>query len=118
MWESWGAVLEDGTVSTYSYNHYAFGCVGEWMYKELGGLKALEAGYKKVRIEPDFDCKLTSAITSRETPYGHLECSWKKENNVIKYEVTVPVNTTAEILSEDGGFVTVGSGHYMKELKL
>lgn len=34
IWESWGAISEDGTVSTYSYNHYAFGCIGEWMYRE------------------------------------------------------------------------------------
>ena len=46
MWESWGAIAEDGAVSTYSYNHYAFGCVGEWMYRHIGGLQIIEPGYK------------------------------------------------------------------------
>ena len=58
MWESWGAVLEDGTVSTYSYNHYAFGCIGEWLYREIGGLQALEPGYKKIRFAPDLKLSL------------------------------------------------------------
>lgn len=68
MWESWGAVAEDGTVSTYSYNHYAFGCVGEWMYRELGGLQAAAPGYKKIRIAPAVDCGLDWARVKEKKP--------------------------------------------------
>jgi alpha-L-rhamnosidase len=112
MWESWGAVLEDGTVSTYSYNHYAFGCVGEWMYKTLGGLKLLEPGYKRFAVSPDYDCGLSNASVSQDSPYGNIEVSWKKENSSVELNVKVPVNTTAEIALENGNTVTVGSGSY------
>jgi alpha-L-rhamnosidase len=116
MWESWGAVLEDGTVSTYSYNHYAFGCVGEWMYKTLGGLQLIEPGYKKFAVNPDYDCGLDSASISQDSPYGRIEVSWKKADGKVELNVTVPVNTTAEVTLDGGATVKIGSGAYSYKL--
>lgn len=113
MWESWAAMGENGEVSTYSYNHYAFGCVGEWMYRELGGLKMLEPAYKKIRIVPDFTCGLEWVRVSEETPYGTASIYWKKEGDKVNVEVDIPANTTAEIvLNQTGEPELVGSGHY------
>ena len=53
-----GLVPEDGTASSYSYNHYAFGCVGDWLYRRIGGLAAVEAGWRRFRVEPALDCGL------------------------------------------------------------
>ena len=113
MWESWGAVGEDGTVSTYSYNHYAFGCVGEWMYRYLGGLVATAPGYKTFNVEPHFDSILTHAEVSEETPYGKAAVSWRKIGRSAAVHVEVPANTTAKILlpGEACGSI-VGSGSY------
>lgn len=113
MWESWGAIGEDGTVSTYSYNHYAFGCVGEWMYREIGGLKALKSGYKKIRVEPSLDCGLTRAAVSEETPYGRAAVDWELIDGKAIVHVTVPVNTSAEICLPGKATVSVGSGDYV-----
>lgn len=113
MWESWGAIGEDGAVSTYSYNHYAFGCVGEWMYREIGGLQALEPGYKKIRVAPSLDCGLTYAEVSEETPYGRAAVHWELVDSRAIVHVTVPANTTAEICLPDKETVTVGSGRYV-----
>lgn len=115
MWESWGAVLEDGTVSTYSYNHYAFGCIGEWLYREIGGLQALEPGYKKIRFAPDLKCGLESAGVSEITPYGKAMIHWKLNQNRAEVKVEVPVNTTAEIALPGMETQTVGSGKYIYE---
>lgn len=112
MWESWGAVAEDGTVSTYSYNHYAFGCIGEWMYQHLGGLNILEAGYKRFRVEPAFDSGLTSVSVSEETPYGTAAVDWEIVEDQILVHVTVPANTEAEICLPGRERETVGSGTY------
>lgn len=112
MWESWGAMGEDGTVSTYSYNHYAFGCVGDWMYRYIGGLQMAEPGYKRLHIEPHMDCGLTEATVSQETPYGKAEVSWKLFDSIATVSVTVPANTTADICLEGQEPVTVGSGTY------
>ena len=112
MWESWGAVAEDGTVSTYSYNHYAFGCVGEWMYRELGGLQAAAPGYKKIRIAPAVDCGLDWARVKEETPYGTAGVFWKKEKGILYLEVEIPANTTAEIVLPGQKIRRLGSGSY------
>lgn len=117
MWESWGAVLEDGTVSTYSYNHYAFGCIGEWMYKELAGIHILEPGYRRVRIQPAFDCGLNSVHAEKKTPYGNLKVDWEKDGAYIRLSVTVPVNVRAEIHPGENGSITVGSGIYNYKIK-
>ena len=111
MWESWGAIGEDGTVSTYSYNHYAFGCVGEWMYRELGGIRAVLPGYKKIRIQPALDCGLESVSVSEETPYGKAAVEWMKEGEQTRVKVMIPANTTAEIVLP-GIREVVGSGKY------
>lgn len=113
MWESWGATGEDGTVSTYSYNHYAFGCVGEWLYREIGGLQALEPGYRKFRVAPSFDCGLSYAKVSEETPYGKAEIAWRLVNKTAVVTVTVPANTTARIDLPGMEQTEVGSGNYV-----
>ncbi len=112
IWESWGAIGEDGAVSTYSYNHYAFGCIGDWLYRELGGIQIKEAGYKKIKIAPAFDCGLTYVRTEENTPYGKVTVAWELIQELAVMHVTVPVNTTAEIHLADGEIITKGSGHY------
>ena len=112
MWESWGAIAEDGTVSTYSYNHYAFGCVGDWMYRHIGGLQMVESGYKKFRVTPALDCGLAWAETAQETPYGKATVRWEIVGDVAFVHVEVPANTSAEICLPGIEPLIVGSGRY------
>lgn len=112
MWESWGAVGKDGSVSTYSYNHYAFGCIGDWMYRHLGGLQLIEPGYKRFKVAPAFDCGLTSVTVSEETPYGKATVMWKIISKKILLHVEVPVNTQALIQLPGKESKTFGSGTY------
>ena len=118
MWESWGAIGEDGKVSTYSYNHYAFGCVGEWLYREIGGIRAALPGYKKILISPAFDCGLDSASASEYTPYGKVSTKWEKMRDHILLHVEIPANTTAQIKLPNCEPITVGSGQYDYTLAL
>lgn len=112
MWESWGAISEDGTVSTYSYNHYAFGCVGDWMYREIGGLKVLEPGYKRMHISPALDCGLTYAEVKENTPYGEAAVRWEKDGGIAMVHIVVPPNTTALVELPGMENAEVGSGEY------
>lgn len=112
MWESWGAVGDDGFVSTYSYNHYAFGCIGDWMYRRLGGLQLIEPGYKKFRICPDFNCGLTSVSVSEKTPYGTAAVDWMLVDEEIILTAKVPANTQAVIELPGREAQVVGSGTY------
>ena len=112
LWESWGAISEDGEVSTYSYNHYAFGCVGEWMYRHIGGLQSLAPGYKRFRVKPAFTSGLTHAAVSEVTPYGRAAVVWQAVDKTILVHVEVPVNTEAVIELPGQAPVVVGSGSY------
>ena len=85
-------------MSMNSLNHYAYGAIGEWMYERVAGIAPLEAGYKKIRIAPVPGNPLTSAKASVNTPYGKTTASWEIKGNEFQLNVTIPPNTTAEII--------------------
>ena len=99
MWEAWQAVLPDGTKTNVSYNHYALGCVGQWMYRKLGGLDAALPGYKRQLIDLKPRCGLNWAKTSLETPHGLAAIAWRVEGDVLTADITVPPNTTGRCLT-------------------
>ncbi len=101
VWERWNSMNPDHTISDTgmtSFNHYAYGSVGEWLYKELCGIKPKQAGYKESVIAPKPVENMAWAESSLETLYGNLSCRWEKKENGIKVKVNVPVNTKAELI--------------------
>ena len=102
MWERWNGIHPDGTfgpASMNSFNHYAYGAVGDWMFQHLGGLQALAPGYSKARIAPLIRRSgLTYARCRQLTPYGLLSCNWQLTGGNLTLAATVPVNTSAEIV--------------------
>jgi alpha-L-rhamnosidase len=102
MWERWNSIRADGEfglVEMNSFNHYAYGAVGDWMFQQLGGIQILEPGYRKSRIEPLVDAGgLSNVQCNIRTPYGLIASEWKLSNGDLTLLVTVPVNTTAEIV--------------------
>lgn len=112
MWESWGAISEDGTVSTYSYNHYAFGCVMDWIYREIGGIQSVSPGYKKVVIRPDMNCGLTNVKCTQHTPNGVLEVAWRKKEQQGNLHVKIPCNSQATVYLPTGKSIMIGNGEY------
>jgi alpha-L-rhamnosidase len=102
MWERWNSIRADGEfgpVDMNSFNHYAYGAVGDWMFGHIGGLQMLEPGYKKSRIAPLVGHGgLSLAKASLKTPYGILRSDWTFENGRLQLAIEVPVNTTAEVV--------------------
>lgn len=102
MWERWNSIRangEFGPVDMNSFNHYAYGAVGDWMFQHLGGLQIVEPGYKKSRIAPLIGYGGLSHARSRiQTPYGLLASEWKLADGKLTLEVCVPPNTTAEVV--------------------
>ncbi|SMC80255.1 alpha-L-rhamnosidase [Cellulophaga tyrosinoxydans] len=101
IWERWNSYSKTegfNPQNMNSLNHYAYGAIGEWMYERVAGIAPLEAGYKKIRISPIPNEKLTSASAILNTPYGKVSSSWKLENNTFQLETTIPPNTTATII--------------------
>lgn len=101
IWEAWHAVHEDGTVEEMSLNHYAFGCVVDWIMRRQAGIEPVEPGYRTARIAPDLDGPLTSSDAHVDTPYGRLAVTWRREGATARLSVVVPVGVTAEVALPD-----------------
>ncbi|WET69870.1 alpha-L-rhamnosidase [Sphingobacterium sp.] len=116
IWERWDGIKPDGSFQTpdmNSYNHYAYGAIGDWMYRTIAGINsAADApGYKSIVIAPKPGGKLTQASAELETVYGTVKSAWVLENNLLKLDVTVPANTRAKIVLVDSSH-DIGSGTY------
>jgi len=102
IWERWDGEKPDSTFETpgmNSFNHYAYGAIGDWMYRKMVGIDTYEdgAGYKHIKIQPHIGGGFTFASASLETYYGTVSNSWKVENGRILMDVEIPVNTTATV---------------------
>jgi alpha-L-rhamnosidase len=102
MWERWdGWTPEKGfnDAGMNSYNHYAYGAVGEWMYARIAGidLDPTKPAYKHVIVRPILGGGLTWAKGSLDGPFGKIATAWRIENGVLTLEVTIPPNSTATI---------------------
>lgn len=102
IWERWDGIKQDGSFQTTdmnSFNHYAYGAIGDWMYRVMAGLDTDESapGYKKIRIAPKPGGNISHAAAQLETLYGLAVSDWKTDNGVFKLKVVIPANTTAEI---------------------
>ncbi len=119
IWERWNSIMPDGSFDESgmnSLNHYAYGSIGEWMYKKILGINLIEPGYKHFFIRPMFVKGITSAEGTYESVYGTIGIAWSCENGRIVVDVTIPVNTTAELyLPEKEGVISLGSGTYHYE---
>lgn len=119
IWERWNSMKPDGSFDESgmnSFNHYAYGSIGDWMYQKLAGIQILEPGYKKSLIAPKFIKGITEVKAKLETVYGTLSSAWKCENGMISVEIEIPANTTALIrLPEKETEFELGSGIYFYE---
>lgn len=119
IWERWDSKHADGSFDESgmnSFNHYAFGAVGAWMLEELAGIEAKEAGYRVISFRPRLTYGLTEVSASRETPFGTAACAWSCKDGKIRVSVTVPANSTAElILPERDDTILLESGEYTYE---
>ncbi len=100
MWERWnGWSPEKGFADPgmNSFNHYAFGAVGEFMYTDVAGIQPGADGFKKIIIRPRPGGGLSSAKLAYRSIRGEVVSDWKIENGRSRVAVAVPANTTAVV---------------------
>ena len=100
MWERWdGWTLGGGfqSVGMNSFNHYAFGAVGQYLYGAVGGINATSPGYKTIRIQPVPGVGLTWANTSYDSTRGLISTAWTNTGSVFNLAVEIPPNATAQV---------------------
>lgn len=124
IWERWDGIKPDGSfqdAGMNSFNHYAYGAIGEWLYRVVAGLNVdpAEPGYKHVLVQPQPGGGFTHARAALNTMYGEAASGWAFAEGQFSLEVTVPPNTHATVrlphatlagVTESGQALDVASG--------
>jgi alpha-L-rhamnosidase len=104
IWEHWDGIKEDGSFwskDMNSFNHYAYGAIGDWLYRYVAGIDTDEAspGYKHIHIKPHPGPGLTWALAEHESMYGLIHAEWRRTEGdaITEVRITLPPNTTASI---------------------
>jgi alpha-L-rhamnosidase len=133
IWELWNGDTADPSMN--SANHVMLlGDLLIWFYENLAGIQndPSSVGFKKIRMKPVFPDGLNSVNASFHSPHGLIQSAWTREGDKIRWDITIPANTTATVelprhfnakiapqpgvtnISETGELFTVelGSGQY------
>lgn len=101
IWERWDGQKPDSTFQDpgmNSFNHYAYGAIGDWMYRVSAGLEAASPGYRQLLIQPHPTKKLDRAHASFESLYGTIESGWERKEGKVFVKIRIPANTTATVV--------------------
>ncbi|KAF1299405.1 alpha-L-rhamnosidase [Enterococcus sp. JM4C] len=102
IWEHWDGIKPDGTMwspDMNSFNHYAYGSIGEWLFATVIGIRADEKspGFKHTVISPKIDARLGEAKGCYHSPYGDIEVHWKIQEETCLLSIKIPHNTSANL---------------------
>jgi len=120
MWERWNSYTKEhgfGNVGMNSFNHYAYGAIGEWLDNTVAGIELDpdEPGYKHVVIRPQpptasAEPALTWARGELMTRYGRVSCCWTIGEGTLTVEAIIPANTRATVVLPGRKPQEVGAG--------
>jgi alpha-L-rhamnosidase len=100
IWERWDGQKTDSTFQDpgmNSFNHYAYGAIGDWMYRVSAGIETMGPGYKHISLQPHPTKKLKFSRATFESSYGTIASGWERTGNKIVVSVKIPANTTSTI---------------------
>ena len=102
IWERWDGQKPDSSFQTpgmNSFNHYAYGAIGDWMYRVIAGIDTYDdmPGYQHIKIKPHIGGDLSFANADLQTNYGLVSSHWKVENGQTVLDVEIPANTLATV---------------------
>jgi alpha-L-rhamnosidase len=102
VWERWDAWTHtDGFKAHYmnSFNHYAYGSVGEWLFRVVAGIDTTldGTGYRRALIRPELGGSLISASGYVDTLHGRISSAWHLEHDHAVLRISLPANTLATL---------------------
>jgi alpha-L-rhamnosidase len=102
IWERWDGQKPDGSFQDKgmnSFNHYAYGAIGEWLYKAVAGIEIdpQQPAYRHIMFQPHPGGGLDRAKAAIETIYGKAVSDWKIANGQFTFAVEVPANSRATV---------------------
>ncbi|MEA3335544.1 MAG: glycoside hydrolase family 78 protein [Chloroflexota bacterium] len=100
IWERWDGWTQDNGFQDpdmNSFNHYAYGSVGTFLYRAVAGIDVDPArpGFKHILLRPHIGGHLEHARASYQSPYGLIESGWRVDGDRLHWQVSVPPNATA-----------------------
>ena len=112
MWERWNSWTKEsgfGPVDMNSFNHYAYGAIGQWLYATVAGLDVDDAqpGGRRFVIAPEPGGGLTWAEAEWQTLHGRAVCGWRRKGKDLAIQVVMPPNTTAGLRLKGAARLTV-----------
>ncbi len=100
IWERWNSVLDDGHISgtgMNSLNHYAYGSVMEYVYRDLAGIRPLAPGFRKALLAPQVTGRLGEMAFAYRSASGVFASRWKiLPDGQITVGFDVPFGAEAE----------------------
>ncbi len=107
IWERWDGWTPDKgfqSANMNSFNHYAYGSVGEWLWSRLAGIESEEShpGFEKVRFSPLFDARIGSMSAKYLSCRGEIVSTWKVAGQAADWTILVPPGSEAIIELPEG----------------
>lgn len=100
IWERWNSYTKKdgfGPVNMNSFNHYAYGACAEWMFRSMLGIDTDGAGFKKIKMKPEFDKSMPWAKGHYDSIHGRIRSDWKWDKGTFEWNISIPPNTTATV---------------------
>jgi len=115
IWERWDGWtpqrgFQDSDMN--SFNHYAYGAIGEWLYETVAGIRPAVPGYKRIAIRPRPGGGLQWVKCAYESPHGRIESHWRHQGAHFNLEVQIPPNTLATVTMPNGAIHEVEAGRH------
>lgn len=103
VWEHWDGLKEDGSMwspAMNSFNHYAYGAVGEWLYRVMGGINPDEThpGFKEMVLAPKPSPGIDWLALEYTSAYGPIGVAWQRQDHAFHLQVKIPANTKALVV--------------------
>jgi len=102
IWERWNSYMLDkgmGPQGMNSFNHYAYGCVAEWMWETMAGIStdAANPGFKRIIMKPVPDKRIGHVNARYESAAGPIESNWRYEGDTWIWDFSIPEGAVAEV---------------------
>lgn len=112
VWEKWNGIAPDGTLATAemnSFNHYALGAVGHYLFERIAGIDAAATTWTgTIDVRPNYTRDLDWVRCSYASPVGEIVSEWRWDGSRIDHDVTVPGGANAVVAAPSGAAVAVG----------
>lgn len=123
VWERWNSLLPDGSISDTgmnSLNHYAYGAVMEWVYRDVAGINPVEdaPGFRKALIRPRPDYLLPRVSVKYDSAMGVYESSWEIRKDLFVWDVKIPFGAEVTIIFPNGNAEELAKAHPELDIKV